>query len=107
MNKVLGILIGAGLILGLTLSNQVYAMDGDETSPDRDLNVTSDVNDSQDQEIGEVENETDHDLVAEKEDHDVLHEDHESATAETHESSVAETHDRGTAGETETHTETK
>ncbi|MHB8481110.1 MAG: hypothetical protein ACYDBV_00005 [Nitrospiria bacterium] len=113
MNKFLWILTGAGLIFGLTMSGQVYAI-GDETpASDRDLNVTSDVNnDSHQKEVGEVEKDTDRGMSADGEGHDALHEerdlheDHESMGGESHESEISESHDHDMAGEAaDTHME--
>ncbi|MBI3352262.1 MAG: hypothetical protein HY036_06760 [Nitrospirae bacterium] len=96
MGKVLKIFIGAGLLLGLTLFSQVYAMEAEETStPDttetRDIDATSEVDHSPDGEVGEIE-------VENESGPDVL--DHDSAAAEAQEPSGIETPDQGGAGET-------
>ena len=94
MNKLLGILFGVGLILGLSLAHPVLALETESPDilSDRDLNETGEVNSSSgNEEIGEVENDIDHDSVAEIEGPESLNGDH--ATAEVNESNVPEAHD--------------
>lgn len=100
MRKILGILAGAGFILGLTLTPTVFAADTDHSTQHDSVakegaNHSSN-HDGKTAELGEVEK--DHSLVSEneKEEHEALHEDHESSVAEAHESPTAEIHDSGT-----------
>ena len=100
MNKLFGLMLIAGLTIGLAFASSAFAVDGDT---DRDGTATEVADNSTghaENEIGELESET-HGLDAEER--------HESDTAKEHESAVSETHDAGAydAAQEQVHTEMK
>lgn len=86
MNKLFGLMLIAGLTIGLAFAGSAFAVDADT---DRDGTATELADNSTghaEDEIGEVESET-HGTNAD--------EGHESDAAVEHESSASETHDAG------------
>lgn len=100
MSKDLQLFWGLTVIFGLSFGSQALALEGDYSN-DRDVTVKESVDPSSGREtgeIGELEKESDRDLLSDAGHHESLHEDHESVNGESHESGRAESQDSGGGG---------